>query len=142
MALKEKLRGKRILIVDDEIDVLDTLVDELSICKIDTASTFEEAKKFLLSTIYDIVILDIMGVRGFDLLKIANDRNMPALMLTAHALSEESIRNAAEKGAENTRDMVATHGRSKNLGERSRGHIDPGAKSTSLIFRAMADYFS
>ena len=50
--------------------------------------------------------------------------------------------DAAARGAERTKDMVATHGRSKNLGERSRGHMDPGAKSTFLIFRAMADYFS
>lgn len=50
--------------------------------------------------------------------------------------------DAAERGAERTKDMVATHGRSKNLGERSRGHMDPGAKSTFFIFRAMADYFS
>jgi len=52
---------------------------------------------------------------------------------------------AAEKayqGAEKTKDMVAKRGRSKNLGDRSKGYVDPGAVSTSLIFRAMADYFS
>jgi dihydroxyacetone kinase-like protein len=50
--------------------------------------------------------------------------------------------NAAEMGAGRTKEMVATHGRAKNLGERSIGHMDPGAKSTSYIFRAIADYFS
>jgi len=99
MDVKEKLRGKRILIVDDEKDVLDVLVDLLSGCKIDTASTFEEARNYLLSTNYDIVIVDIMGVNGFDLLKTANERNIPALMLTAHALFETSLEKAAREGA-------------------------------------------
>ena len=40
-----------------------------------------------------------MGVRGFDLLEIANKRAVPALMLTAHALSEESLKKSAENGA-------------------------------------------
>jgi len=38
------LEGKRILIVDDEKDVLDTLRQLLSMCKITTASTFEQAR--------------------------------------------------------------------------------------------------
>jgi DNA-binding response OmpR family regulator len=99
MEVKEKLRGKRILIVDDEKDVLDVLSELLSVSRIDTASTFEEARNFLLSTHYDIIILDIMGVNGFDLLEIANEHNIPALMLTAHALSEESLLKSEQKGA-------------------------------------------
>ena len=99
MASKEIIRGKRILIVDDEKDVLDTLIDLLVICKIDTALTFEEGKNLLESNIYDIAILDIMGVRGFDLLEIANKQGIPALMLTAHALSEESLKKSAENEA-------------------------------------------
>ena len=46
---------------------------------------------------------------------------------------------AAEAGAEATKQMVATVGRAKTLGERSLGHIDPGALSTSIIFAAMRD---
>ncbi|NIA69536.1 dihydroxyacetone kinase subunit L [Pelagibius litoralis] len=45
---------------------------------------------------------------------------------------------AAAEGAESTRQMVATKGRSANLGERSLGHIDPGAASTALIVATMA----
>jgi dihydroxyacetone kinase-like protein len=47
---------------------------------------------------------------------------------------------AAEKGAESTRDLIGKKGRSKNLGERGRGFIDPGAVSTALYFRVFADY--
>jgi len=40
-----------------------------------------------------------MGVKGFDLLEIAHKRGVPALMLTAHALSEENLKKSAESGA-------------------------------------------
>jgi DNA-binding NtrC family response regulator len=66
---------------------------------VDAASSFEEAKRLLETENYDIAVLDIMGVRGFELLEIANKRGIPALMLTAHALSEESLRKSAEDGA-------------------------------------------
>jgi hypothetical protein len=40
-----------------------------------------------------------MGVKGFDLLEIANKWNIPALMLTAHSLNEESLTKAVSQGA-------------------------------------------
>ena len=46
---------------------------------------------------------------------------------------------AAQKGADSTKDLVAKFGRAKNLGERSRGTLDAGAVSTALIYRAYAD---
>lgn len=45
---------------------------------------------------------------------------------------------AARKGAEATREMVAAKGRAERLGERARGHVDPGAASTALVVAAMA----
>ncbi|MDQ7783062.1 MAG: response regulator, partial [Desulfomonilaceae bacterium] len=78
---QEIIHGKRLLIVDDEEDVLETLIEHLSMCRIDTATTFEEGKKLLEGRTYDVAVLDIMGVRGFDLLDIARARGMPALML-------------------------------------------------------------
>jgi len=96
---KKILNGKKILIVDDEPDVLDQLIDLLDNCRIDTASSFEEGMRLLDSESYDIAILDIMGVDGFELLKITNNREIPALMLTAHALSKESLKKSAEEGA-------------------------------------------
>jgi DNA-binding NtrC family response regulator len=99
MSSKNILKGKRILIVDDEPDVLTSLIELLNICKIDTAESFEDGKRLLTNQYYDIAILDIMGVNGFELLKIANEQKTPALMLTAHALSEESLKKAAESGA-------------------------------------------
>ncbi|WP_300457871.1 response regulator [Desulfobacula sp.] len=99
MTSKKILNGKKILVVDDEPDVLESLIELLDMCRLDTASSFEEAKQLLEDQYYDIAILDIMGVKGFELLKIANDHKIPALMLTAHALSEESLKKSAEEGA-------------------------------------------
>ena len=99
MKPKKLLEGKKILIVDDEPDVLESLIELLSLCKIDTASSFEEGRKMLEDQNYDMAVLDIMGVQGFDLLKVANNQGIPALMLTAHALTEESLKRSIEDGA-------------------------------------------
>ena len=99
MDTQKILKGKRILIVDDEEDVLAQLVDLLELSKIDTASCFDKAKDLLESEDYDIAVLDIMGVRGYDLLEIAKKKGIPSLMLTAHALSQEALKKSAEKGA-------------------------------------------
>ena len=99
MKTNKILLGKRVLLVDDEKDVLETLVSLLEVCKIDTASSFEEGKRLLERGRYDAAILDIMGVKGFELLDIARERSIPVLMLTAHALNEESLAKSIEDGA-------------------------------------------
>jgi DNA-binding NtrC family response regulator len=93
------LQGKKLLIVDDEADVLQLLTEMLGMCKIDTATTFEDGRRLLETVNYDCAVLDIMGVRGFELLEIANKNGIPALMFTAHALTEESLQKAARNGA-------------------------------------------
>jgi DNA-binding NtrC family response regulator len=99
MDVQKILKGKRILIVDDEEDILDFLTELLEMCKIDRASNFEDAKKLLESNYYHAAVLDIMGVRGYELLEIANKREVPALMLTAHALSQDNLKKSFKEGA-------------------------------------------
>ena len=99
MNARKMIERKRLLIVDDEQDVLDTLVELLDICRLDTAQSFKEGKRLIEENDYDVAILDIMGVDGFKLLEIANQRGIPALMLTAHALSEKNLKRSAEAGA-------------------------------------------
>ncbi|WP_027055830.1 dihydroxyacetone kinase subunit DhaL [Mesorhizobium erdmanii] len=53
--------------------------------------------------------------------------------------SLEAALAAAESGAEATKDMIAAKGRSSRLGERSLGHIDPGAASAVTVIRAVRD---
>lgn len=43
---------------------------------------------------------------------------------------------AAQRGADGTKDLVAKHGRARNLGQRSQGHLDAGAVSTATIYTA------
>lgn len=96
---KKMIQAKWILIVDDEKDVLDILVELLDMCRVDTAASYEEGKRLLEANSYDVAVLDIMGVKGFELLEVAKKRKIPALMLTAHGLSEENLRRSAEEGA-------------------------------------------
>lgn len=50
-----------------------------------------------------------------------------------------AMAEAARAGAEATIPMLATKGRASYLGERSIGHQDPGATSSALLLRALAD---
>lgn len=99
MKTEKILAGSYVLIVDDEQDVLDTIVEFLDMCKLDTALSYTEAKKLMAKNRYDIAVLDIMGVDGYELLKIANSRKIPALMLTAHALSRDNLIRSGKEGA-------------------------------------------
>jgi CheY-like chemotaxis protein len=95
------LNGKEILAVDDEDDVLQVLEESLSGygAKLDSATSFEEARQKMNSLTYDLVVLDIMGVRGFDLLQLAVAKNLPVIMLTAHAATPNAIKKSIELGA-------------------------------------------
>jgi DNA-binding response OmpR family regulator len=97
------LTGKMILTVDDEADVLEILKEEITEvcggCNLHQAGTYELALDHLLSYTYDLVVLDIMGVRGFDLLQKAVSRGFPVVMLTAHALSPQALKRSIEMGA-------------------------------------------
>ena len=85
------LDGKKVLVVDDEPDILESLEELLDMCEVVAASTFDEAKELLESQDFHIAILDIMGVDGYRLLDIANKRDVPAVMLTAHALNAGNL---------------------------------------------------
>jgi DNA-binding response OmpR family regulator len=97
------LKGKKILAVDDEQDVLDILEEEISGscegCKIYKATSYEQAVELLTQKAFDLVILDIMGVRGFDLLNASVSLGFPTVMLTAHALTVEAMEKSLEMGA-------------------------------------------
>ena len=97
------LNHKRLLIVDDEPDVLAVVEEEIFQsspgCKIDKTNNYQEAAQFLKSNEYDLVFLDIMGVRGYDLLEMAVTREFKAIMLTAHAMWPEALKKSHDMGA-------------------------------------------
>jgi DNA-binding NtrC family response regulator len=140
MAEKNRLDGRKILIVDDEPDILDTLEELLPTCHITKALTFEKAKAFLETEPFDIVILDIMGVRGYDLLGIATARKITAAMLTANAMSPENVKKSQNEGAaffipkEKVSDITIYLNDILEAQER-------GQSTWSRWFNRMADYF-
>ena len=94
------LNDKRILIVDDEPDVLESLEGLLPMCDVVKSTNFKEARELLEGQYFDIAILDIMGVDGYALLEIAKKKKVIAVMLTAHALSPESTVKSFNEGAD------------------------------------------
>jgi len=66
---------------------------------------------------------------------------MSALKGKGNTLAEvmQAGAEVAKNGADSTKDLAARYGRAKNLGERSRGHLDAGASSLALIFQAFAE---
>jgi CheY-like chemotaxis protein len=96
------LNNKRLLAVDDEPDVLETLNEQLEGFDgliFDKATDYNTGYELIRSWTYDLVILDIMGVRGFDLLNASVSLGFPAVMLTAHALSVDALRTSIKMGA-------------------------------------------
>lgn len=80
----------------------------------------------------DKTMIDAFGpaLEAFDkALRVGGD---PAAAVSAAA-------DAAEEGMRATIPMIARKGRASYLGSRSQGHQDPGATSTALIFRALAE---
>jgi CheY-like chemotaxis protein len=94
------LNGKSILAVDDESNVLVILEEEILTaapkCKFEKATTYQEATQKLESKNYDVAILDIMGVRGFDLLDLAVKRNLRFAILTSHDLNPSALKRSFE----------------------------------------------
>jgi DNA-binding response OmpR family regulator len=99
MKPSDLLRDKRILVVDDEPDIIETLEELLSMCRVDAAQNYESAKRLLAENQYDAAIFDIMGVDGYALLESVSTIGIPALMLTAHALSPEDLVKSLKSGA-------------------------------------------
>jgi DNA-binding NtrC family response regulator len=96
---KSYLEGIRILAVDDEEDVLDTIVEALEMARVERAQDYKTAVKKIAEKDYDLAILDIMGVDGLSLLDKTVEKGIPTVMLTAHALSAETLLASIRKGA-------------------------------------------
>ncbi len=99
MDVQTVLAGKMLLVVDDEPDILEIVKEAFSNTTIITAQDFDSARKLINKDVFDLVILDVMGVNGFELLKICRVREVPAAMLTARAINVESINRAMREGA-------------------------------------------
>lgn len=93
------LKGKRILAVDDEQDILESIEDILNEAHVDGTRDYETASRKIRDNRYDLAILDIMGVNGLKLLDETVAKNIPTVMLTAHAINPETLMASIQKGA-------------------------------------------
>lgn len=93
------LDGKRILAVDDEADILETIEDILDMAHVDSARDYAGASEKIRNGRYDLAILDIMGVNGLVLLEEAVAQGIPTVMLTAHAINPDTLMSSIRKGA-------------------------------------------
>ena len=99
MSIESPLKGKIVLAVDDEPDILDALEELLDQCQVVKKANYDDAVEYVNSGSPDLAILDIMGVNGFDLLKLCVAKKIDTVMLTAHAFSIESLKKSLDLGA-------------------------------------------
>ena len=93
------LAGKRILAVDDEVDILESIEDILDMADVEVARDYDTASEKIQTGRYDLAILDIMGVNGLVLLEEAVAKGIPTVMLTAHAINPDTLMSSIRKGA-------------------------------------------
>ena len=134
------LKGKHILAVDDELDILETIEDILDEAVVDCVRDYDTAVQKIRETRYDLAILDIMGVNGMDLLVKTVERKIPTVMLTAHAISPESLMSSIQKGAISylPKEKLAEL---DSLLNKLFGAYQNGAPPWKLLFEMLGDYF-
>ena len=135
------LSGKRILAVDDEIDILETIEDILDDAAVDTAGDYDTASAKIRDNSYDMAILDIMGVNGLKLLEETVAKGIPTVMLTAHAVNPEALMESIQKGAISylPKEKLA------ELDELLEVLLDAhqkGAPPWKLLFEKLGDFFN
>ena len=91
----------------------------------------ESMKKRGKSDIGEKTMLDVLIPVSKELQKLKNEKNLKKIA--------KQIKVIAEKGMLSTKDIIATKGRASFLGERSIGHIDPGARSSQLAIEAICN---
>lgn len=99
------------------------------------AAIFSEAvnavKKRGRADVGEKTMLDVLVPVAESMTSTATEAELPELL--------KHLMDVAEAGVESTRDMLATKGRASFLEERSRGHIDAGAKTSQLMIKAVIE---
>ena len=134
------LKGKKILAVDDEEDILDVIKELLEESRIDAVRDYESALRKIHDNTYDLAILDIMGVNGLKLLEETVAKGIPTVMLTAHAINVESLMVSIRKGAISylPKEKLAEL---DDLLNELLGAYERGEPPWKLLFDKLGDYF-
>lgn len=114
----------------------------------DAAEAGEEFDEIRAEELGAMLEAGLEGLYGIVDAKVGDKTLIDALAPAVEALKETqgdfkeglcAMKKAADEGRDATKDMVAKFGRSSRLGERSRGVLDAGATSCSIILNAIAD---
>ena len=108
----------------------DELSDQKNIAAM-FAEGVEAMKKRGKSDLGEKTMLDVLIPVSNELQKLSGQENIKHIA--------EKIKAAAEKGMLSTKDLIPTKGRASFLGERAKGHIDPGARSSQLAIEAICN---
>lgn len=141
MATESRLKGKRILAVDDEEDILETIEDILDEAVLDLAGDYDTASRKIRQNRYDLAILDIMGVNGLKLLTETVERGIPTVMLTAHAINPDTLMESIRKGAISYLPKEALTDLDDLLEQLLSAH-ERGDPPWKLLFEKLGDYFN
>jgi dihydroxyacetone kinase-like protein len=95
------------------------------------AEGVEAMKKRGKADLGEKTMLDVLIPTSNELQKLSDEDDVKIIA--------EKIKKAAKKGMLSTKDIIATKGRASFLGERARGHIDPGARSSQLAIEAICN---
>jgi len=134
------LKGIHILAVDDEEDILETIAEILDESRVDTARDYQSASKKIKDRKYDLAILDIMGVDGLKLLEETVGREIPTVMLTAHAISPATLMESIQKGAISYLPKEALADLDDLLND-LLGAYRRGEPPWKLLFEKLGDFF-
>ena len=117
----------------------------------DMSDAGEDFEEIGVSELADMLAAGLAGLQEIVEAQVGDKTLVDTLSPAVDALKESAgagedlssalvkMKDAAKKGMESTKDLVAKFGRSSRLGERSRGVLDAGSVSCCIILTAMAD---
>ena len=108
----------------------DELSDQKNIASM-VAEGVEAMKKRGKADLGEKTMLDVLIPVSNELQKLSDQEDVIRIA--------EKIKVTAEKGMLSTKNIIATKGRASFLGERAKGHIDPGARSSQLAIEAICN---
>ena len=91
----------------------------------------ESMKKRGKADLGEKTMLDVLIPVSIELQKLSNHEDVKYIA--------RRVKEVAKEGMLSTENLIATKGRASYLGERSRGHIDPGARSSQLAIEAICN---
>ncbi len=114
------------------------------------AASLKEQQTFDSSALSRLLLDGLAGVTARGKARVGDKTMVDVLEPAARCCAEltetcqgevlAAVTEAAKVGMASTKDMLAAVGRARSLGERARGHVDPGAVSLYLILRSMSMY--